>query len=84
MLTQTVDFQGMRQGGIRLKKEKDIEGIRRAGSLVLETLDMVEEKYGLVSEQTILTNGSMSLPSEIMRFRHRSPIIIFPRAAVFQ
>ncbi|WPD21996.1 MAG: type I methionyl aminopeptidase [Candidatus Electrothrix scaldis] len=44
LLTQTVDFQGMRQGGIRLKKEKDIEGIRRAGSLVLETLDMVEEK----------------------------------------
>jgi methionyl aminopeptidase len=29
---------------IRLKGEKDIEGIRRAGRLVLETLDLVEEK----------------------------------------
>ena len=29
---------------IRLKGKKDIEGIRRAGRLVLETLDLVEEK----------------------------------------
>jgi len=29
---------------IRLKRKKDIEGIRRAGRLVMETLDLVEEK----------------------------------------
>ena len=30
--------------GIRLKKEEDIQGIRQAGRLVIETLDMVEAK----------------------------------------
>ena len=30
--------------GIRLKKEKDIEGIRRAGRLVLDTLELVESR----------------------------------------
>jgi methionyl aminopeptidase len=38
--------------GIRLKKERDIEAIRRAGRLVLETLDLVETiiRPGLVTE----------------------------------
>lgn len=33
----------LREHGIRLKKEKDIEGILRAGKLALETLDLVEQ-----------------------------------------
>ena len=39
--------------GIRLKKERDIEAIRQAGRLVLETLDRVEStiKPGLVTEE---------------------------------
>ena len=39
--------------GIRLKKERDIEAIRKAGRLVLETLDLVESKIrpGLVTEE---------------------------------
>lgn len=32
----------LRKHGIRLKEEKDIEGIRKAGRLALETLDLVE------------------------------------------
>ena len=39
--------------GIRLKKERDIEAIRKAGRLVLETLDLVESiiRPGLVTEE---------------------------------
>jgi len=39
--------------GIRLKKERDIEAIRKAGHLVLETLDLVESiiRPGLVTEE---------------------------------
>jgi methionyl aminopeptidase len=39
--------------GIRLKKERDIEGIRKAGRLVLETLDLVESKIrpGLITDE---------------------------------
>ena len=33
-----------RKYGIRIKKPRDIEGIRRAGRLVLETLDLVASK----------------------------------------
>lgn len=42
-----------RKYGIRLKAEKDIEGIRTAGRLALETLDMVEAclRPGLVTEE---------------------------------
>lgn len=42
-----------RQYKIRLKSEKDIEGIRKAGRLVIETLDMVEERItpGMATEQ---------------------------------
>ncbi len=38
---------------IRLKKEADVEAIRKAGRLVMETLDMVEERIepGLVTEE---------------------------------
>ena len=39
--------------GIRLKKERDIEAIRKAGRLVLETLELVETKIkpGLVTDE---------------------------------
>ena len=39
--------------GIRLKKERDIEAIRKAGRLVLETLELVESKIkpGLVTDE---------------------------------
>jgi methionyl aminopeptidase len=39
--------------GIRLKKKPDIDGIRRAGRLVLDTLDLVESKIkpGLMTEE---------------------------------
>ena len=39
--------------GIRLKKDRDIEAIRKAGRLVLKTLDLVESeiKPGLVTEE---------------------------------
>lgn len=39
--------------GIRLKKPKDIEGIRKAGRLVLETLDLVESKIkpGMITDE---------------------------------
>jgi methionyl aminopeptidase len=49
-----------RKYGIRLKKEPDIEGIRRAGRLVLETLDLVESiiKPGLVTEEIKLSRFS--------------------------
>ena len=42
-----------RKYNIRLKKEADVEAIRKAGRLVMETLDMVEERIepGLVTEE---------------------------------
>jgi methionyl aminopeptidase len=42
-----------RKYGIRLKKASDIESLRRAGRLVLETLDLVESiiRPGLVTEE---------------------------------
>jgi len=42
-----------RKYGIRLKKEPDIEGIRRAGRLVLDTFDLIEPqiKPGMVTEE---------------------------------
>ena len=42
-----------RKYNIHLKKEADVEAIRKAGRLVLETLDMVEERIepGLVTEE---------------------------------
>ena len=43
----------LRKYGIRLKKKSDIEGIRQAGQLVLDTLDLVESKItpGLISSK---------------------------------
>lgn len=42
-----------RKYNIRLKKEADVEAIRKAGRLVMETLDMVEERIepGLITEE---------------------------------
>jgi methionyl aminopeptidase len=49
------DIEGLYSSkyGIRLKKERDIEGIRKAGRLVLETLDLVESKIrpGIVTDE---------------------------------
>jgi len=60
-----------RKYGIRLKKKSDIEGIRQAGQLVLDTLDLVESKITpgrvtdeinfLVHEYTI-KNGATPAP----------------------
>lgn len=43
---ETLDLEDLyaKKYGIRLKKLQDIEGIRRAGRLVLDTLDLVETK----------------------------------------
>jgi len=43
----------LRKYGIRLKKKSDIEGIRQAGQLVLDTLDLVESKItpGLITDE---------------------------------
>ncbi len=43
----------LRKYGIRLKNKSDIEGIRQAGQLVLDTLDLVESKItpGLVTDE---------------------------------
>jgi len=43
----------MRKYGIRLKDPKDVEGIREAGKLVVETLDRVEEmiRPGIVTDE---------------------------------
>jgi len=53
-MTPTRDIEALysKKYGIRLKKERDIEAIRKAGRLVLETLDLVESKIrpGLVTE----------------------------------
>lgn len=50
----TVDLASLyaRKYNIRLKKEADVEGIRKAGRLVMETLDLVESRIepGLVTE----------------------------------
>ena len=61
----------LRKYGIRLKKTPDIDGIRKAGQLVLETLDLVESKITpgmmtdeintLVHEYTI-KNGATPAP----------------------
>ena len=57
--------------GIRLKKEKDIEGIRRAGRLVLDTLELVESKIkpGITTDdintwvhEFTLKNGAVPAP----------------------
>jgi len=42
-----------RKYGIRLKKKAEIEGIRKAGQLVLETLDLVESKIapGVITDE---------------------------------
>jgi methionyl aminopeptidase len=54
-MTPNRDIEALytRKHGIRLKKERDIEAIRKAGRLVLETLDLVESKIrpGLVTEE---------------------------------
>ena len=43
----------LRKYGIRLKKKSDVEGIRQAGQLVLDTLDLVESKItpGLITDE---------------------------------
>lgn len=43
----------LRKYGIRLKNKSDIEGIRQAGQLVLDTLDLVESKItpGLITDE---------------------------------
>ena len=43
----------LRKYGIRLKKKSDIEGIRQAGQLVLDTLNLVESKItpGLITDE---------------------------------
>jgi methionyl aminopeptidase len=61
----------LRKYGIRLKKKSDIEGIRKAGQLVLDTLDLVESQITpgmmtdeintLVHEYTI-NNGAIPAP----------------------
>ncbi|MFZ5517337.1 MAG: type I methionyl aminopeptidase [Candidatus Zhuqueibacterota bacterium] len=45
-VSPTVDIKAryLKQYKIRLKDEADIEGIRKAGKLVIDTLDMVEER----------------------------------------
>ncbi len=57
--------------GIRLKKERDIEAIRQAGRLVLDTLELVESKIkpGLVTDEIntlvhefTLKNGARPAP----------------------
>ena len=57
--------------GIRLKKSQDIEGIRSAGRLVLDTLDLVESKIrpGLITDeinslvhQFTIKNGATPAP----------------------
>jgi len=50
---QDVEALYSRKYGIRLKKKPDIEAIRKAGSLVVETLDLVESNIrpGLVTEE---------------------------------
>ena len=60
-----------RKYGIRLKKKSEIEGIRRAGQLVLETLDLVESKIapGVITDEIntlvhefTLKNGATPAP----------------------
>jgi methionyl aminopeptidase len=60
-----------RKYGIRLKKEPDIESLRRAGRLVVETLDLVESiiRPGLVTEEInslvhefTIKNGAIPAP----------------------
>ena len=52
---ETQDLQELyaQKYGIRLKKKPDIDGIRRAGRLVLDTLDLVESKIkpGLMTDE---------------------------------
>ena len=42
-----------RKYGIRLKKKSEVEGIRKAGQLVLETLNLVESKIapGVITDE---------------------------------
>jgi methionyl aminopeptidase len=53
--TETEDFEAtyVRKYNIRLKKAADIEGIRKAGRLVLDTLDLVESeiKPGITTDE---------------------------------
>jgi len=60
-----------RKYGIRLKKQTDIEGIRQAGQLVLDTLDLAEAKIepGLVTDEIntlvheyTIKNGAVPAP----------------------
>ena len=50
---QDVEAMYSRKYGIRLKKKPDIEAIRQAGRLVVETLDLVESRIrpGMVTEE---------------------------------
>lgn len=50
---ETVKDLYLRKHGIRLKGKKDIEGIRKAGRLVLDTLDMVEAsiRTGMMTDE---------------------------------
>jgi methionyl aminopeptidase len=51
-LTQDLEELYLSKYGIRLKKKPDIEGIRQAGQLVLDTLNLVESKItpGLITD----------------------------------
>jgi len=60
-----------RKYGIRIKKHKDIEGIRRAGLIALATLDLVESRLrpGMLTEEVntlvhefTLKNGAIPAP----------------------
>ena len=54
---------------IRLKKEPDVEGIRKAGSLVIETLDLVES----VIEPGLVTDDINTLVHDFTLKNHATP-----------
>jgi methionyl aminopeptidase len=67
----------LRKYGIRLKNKSDIEGIRQAGQLVLDTLDLVESKItpGLITDEIntlvheyTIKNGATPAPLNYRRF----------------
>ena len=75
--TRNLEELYARKHGIRLKKKPDIEGIRKAGRLVLDTLDLVESKIkpGLMTDainslvhQYTVENGATPAPLKYRGF----------------
>ena len=76
----TTDLQYAKKHRIHIKTPQQIEGIRQAGKLVIETLDLVESHIRQDSPPKRSIPSFTILPFRMERFPHRSTIAGFPKS----